>query len=81
MTDERWFLIKAASEQNMYGFGTPAECDEYLAILNRGREFHLYWAMPVTDADAKALALEDGMSDAYNLGEALDAAWDVEQEA
>jgi len=72
-TRQCWFEFGASNEQARYGYGTQAEADKYLDILNEKRVVNVYWADPLDDYHAeKVLRLHD-RNDVMNLDDELAA--------
>jgi hypothetical protein len=69
---EAWYRISTYNTQALYGFGTEAEAEKYVDILNEGRDMNIYSAERLTSEEAAELRLEDN-TEAFNLDDELAA--------
>jgi hypothetical protein len=67
---EHWFKFSAYGEQHRYGYGTELQASDYQDKLNWSRAAKHYIVYKLSEAEAKALGLEQN-SEAVNLYEEL----------
>ena len=82
---EKWYLFSAWNQQIQLGFGTEAEADVYLDLLNGDRTINVYHYTEMDAEDCIALNSGDD-TDGFRLDLAIDtareqAAWRAEEEA
>lgn len=68
---EQWFEIKAWNQITMYGFGSAADAEIYVDLLNGNHEINLYYADVMLPEDCVALDSGDD-TDGFRLDEAID---------
>lgn len=66
---EAWYKFTAYNTQARYGYGTEAQAERYVDLLNKGRDINVYAYAQITDADEIA-NLENGDT-GFNLDDAL----------
>lgn len=63
-----WFAFRAWNSQTTYGYGTAEDADLYTdLVLNKDREVNLYGAYRLVAKEVKALGLDDGSGDGFDI--------------
>jgi hypothetical protein len=67
---EQWFQFIAYNSQAHYGFGFEEEANQYLGLLNEGREINHYYYEPMSADETISLDSGDD-TDGFRLEDAI----------